>query len=480
MNFTSPPDTREGHKSVDDDPSFLPLVQQWYKNTVGKEDPREYEKRIVEDFSTDSAPDILIVVNKLLTGFDEPRNAILYIDKNLKDYEIIQAIARVNRLHPDKEHGLLIDYRGILVNLDSAVRDYNELARKTQEQYDPADIEGLYRNVSTEYKQLPALHKKLWGIFDTVTNTQDLEQFRQVLAPRMEKEPDSQDLYDANQKVREDFYEALTAFGMCLKDALASKSFFEDGSFSEKMRNEFKRDLKFFVDLRKMARQDAEETVDYSNYEDQIRRLVDTHIQATGINDNGNRYLIDGSGRMIKPEEWSDEKAGNEAAIIESRITKTIKHRLNRDPYAQKHFSELLQEAIAKAASLFNRPHDRYAIFKKLEDDVTTMNVPGVPDDVARQPAARSFFGIFRMNSTDSGFDENTMVEEALAADKIVANAVAQNSLSTQDMEADITKGLLPRLYKYLGVERAKEVIQKIIETTRYGFTSDSTDGRHD
>lgn len=76
------------------------------------------------------------MVDKLLTGFDEPRNAVLYIDKPLEGHSIIQAIARVNRLHPAKEYGLLIDYRGILAKLDTAVAGYQLLEERTLEGYE--------------------------------------------------------------------------------------------------------------------------------------------------------------------------------------------------------------------------------------------------------------------------------------------------------------------------------------------------------
>ena len=76
-------------------------------------DEKAYTKAIIEAFSQDDGPDIMIVVDKLLTGFDEPKNTVLYIDKPLKQHNLIQAIARVNRLHEKKRFGYLIDYRGI-------------------------------------------------------------------------------------------------------------------------------------------------------------------------------------------------------------------------------------------------------------------------------------------------------------------------------------------------------------------------------
>ena len=96
----SPPDNREDHESVDE--SKDPEVLAWWKANVL--DPEKYETNVIDDFGTDGAPDILIVVDKLLTGFDEPRNAVLYIDKHLKGHNLLQAIARVNRLHEAKRH----------------------------------------------------------------------------------------------------------------------------------------------------------------------------------------------------------------------------------------------------------------------------------------------------------------------------------------------------------------------------------------
>src|SRR5690606_24028022 len=213
----SPPDTREGHSDVDE--AELPEIQQWWKDNV-KGDPEEYERAVIEDFSTPGRPDLLIVVDKLLTGFDEPRNAVLYIDKPLKEHNLIQAIARVNRLHDNKEFGLLIDYRGILKELDTAIAQYQDLASKTQGGYDIDDLEGLYSQVSTEYKRLPGLHDRLWAVFAAVENRQDLEQYRQILVPKFQEDGEG-NTYDARQAVREDFYAALTAFGLCLKVALS-------------------------------------------------------------------------------------------------------------------------------------------------------------------------------------------------------------------------------------------------------------------
>lgn len=363
---------------------------------MGKTPPQDYERGVIEDFATDGAPDILIVVDKLLTGFDEPRNAVLYIDKPLEGHSIIQAIARVNRLHPAKEYGLLIDYRGILAKLDTAVAGYQLLEERTLEGYEVKDIEGLYHQVNTEYKRLPALHDALWAIFNDVGNKKDIQQFRQVLTPHYATDPgEDGDLYDTRQKVREDFYQALTVFGLCLKVALASRSFYEDGAFDEKTVAMYKKDLAFFIELRKIARRDAQETVDYSIYEEQIRKLVDKHVMGEGITVAEDHYLVDELGQVQDPSTWSTEKLRNETDIIKSRVRKSIDQELTFDPYAQKYFSQLLKEAIAKAEEMFNHPYKQFALFQEFEERVRQRRMADIPEALREKERARAFSVFF-------------------------------------------------------------------------------------
>lgn len=461
----SPPDTREGHSDVDE--TELPEVQQWWKDNVHG-DTEEYERQIIEDFSEPGDPDILIVVDKLLTGFDEPKNAVLYIDKPLKQHNLIQAIARVNRLHEEKKYGLLIDYRGILSELDTAITKYQDLAERTQGGFDIDDIEGLYAEVSTEYKRLPSLHANLWAIFDGVKNKADREQFRHVLIPNISV--DENDVaVDTRQKVREDFYQALTEFGMCLKVALGSRSFFDDASISEQQIATYKKDLKFFSELRREAKKDAQETIDYSAYEEQIRRLVDRHVVGEEVKEADGVYVVNELGQKEEPEKWSEEKVKNETDIIRSRVKKTIEQDLADDPYAQAFFSELLKQAIADAEAMFDHPFKQYALFKDFEERVSNRDVDGIPETLKGNKHASAYFGIMKLAS-DAGEESDELSDMALKIEAVVADAVAENSLSPQNIETAVRKNLLPLLFKKFGLDRAKDITNKIVEVTKLGL----------
>jgi len=472
----SAPDTREGNSDVDED--TLPEVQKWWKQnmTAYGHDPETYEKQIVSDFGTNGAPDLLIVVDKLLTGFDEPRNTVLYIDKPLKGHNLIQAVARVNRLHDAKRYGVLVDYRGILKELDTAIRAYQDLETRTQGGFDVSDLEGLYRQFSTEYKQLPALHDKLWSFFKSVANKLDREQYRQLLTPKFVKGADGED-YDERQKLRDDFYEALTAFGLCLQTALSSRSFFEDKSFSESLITRYKSDLRFFTELRQTARRDAMETVDYSAYEEQIRKLVDKQVIGTEVREPEGVYLVHQLGKAEDPKDWSEEKTRNETDMIRTRLRKTIEQELAEDPYAQKVFGELLKQAIAEAEAMFNHPLKQYALFQAFEQQLESRATPGMPNVLADKPHAKAYFGAIRLVLGDDAFASlsgevvDSLVQQALVMDTVVRDAVAENSLNPQNIEAAIRKGLLPLLFGTLGLDNAKLVVEQVIQITRVGLS---------
>ena len=462
----SAPDTREGHEDTDE--TKTPEVQTWWRMNVGN-DAETYEADVIERFSTDGPPDILIVVDKLLTGFDEPRNAVLYIDKHLKGHNLLQAIARVNRLHEAKQFGYLIDYRGILAELDTSIQDYQDLAAQTQAGYDIEDLAGTVSNVSVEYKRLPGLHYALWAIFSAVKNKQDTEQFRRVLVPRTEDDGTGHSV-DANQKVREDFYDALTEFGMCLKLALSSRTFFEDGAFDEKTIQRYKQDLRFFTELRVQAKRDAQETVDFSEYEDQIRRMVDKQVIGQQVVDPEGFIRVDTLGQQEDPEDWNDEKTRTEADVIKTRIRKTIEQDLVEDPYAQRVFSELLKEAIEAAEAMFDHPGKQYTLFKDLEEQVAARNTPGVPVRVKDHPRAAAYYGALLEQLGDTRHSEDTMVEEAMHIDTTVNDAVQIHSINTGSIETEIRRALLPRYFTLLGgLDAANALIDQIVGIVRAG-----------
>lgn len=476
----SPPDTREGHDTVDG--KSKDVVQNWWKENVLAsdfgQDEKAYTKHIIEEFGKDDGPDLMIVVDKLLTGFDEPKNTVLYIDKPLKQHNLIQAIARVNRLHQKKEFGYLIDYRGILKELDATIADYQDLAERTQGGFDIDDLKGLYNRMDTEYKKLPGLYNDLWAIFSEVPNKQDGPALRQVLAPKIDNldlgDGDGQ-LTDINQKKREDFYSALTDFSNCLKVALQSATYFEDKSFDDK-RDLYKKTLKFMAELRKQVREDAEETIDYDEYAENIRTMLDKHIGGVEIQESKGAYLVGNMGKDIKPEQLSDDEARNQKDKITGRVTKMIEQDLADDPYAQEYFSKLLKQAIQKAKEMFDAPVKQYLLFADFEEQVKERKVDGIPNDrfSALDPKVKrhvqAYFGLFLKHQGEANnLSEDERFDFAMQIDEVVTASVAEFSINPQEIENQIRRKLLPLLFKATGMDIAKVIITDVIQITRLG-----------
>jgi type I restriction enzyme R subunit len=485
----SAPDTREGNTAVDE--ATTPEVTQWWKDNVGKEDEKAYTKHLIERFENDDALKILIVVDKLLTGFDEPKNTVLYIDKPLKEHNLIQAIARVNRLHPVKKFGYLIDYRGILSELDTTIQKYQDLASRTQGGYDINDIAGLYNQMSTEYKRLPQLYKQLWAIFDGVKNKNDIEQLRQVLVPRIEEiggEPlagISSELVDVNLKKREDFYEALTAFASCLKIALQSATFYEDKSFSDDDRHRYKQTVKELSNLRQTIQQDTGERVDYDEYAEQVKKLLDKHVVGVEVKEPGGVYEVGKMGQKQEPKDWGEEKTRHETDIIKTRVAKMIEQGLQDDPYAQEAFSKLLRQAIEEAEKLFDHPLKQYMLFREFEEQVQDRRLNDIPNVFAGNRHAQAYFGVFKkvlpdaLASPEMTTDQQVQdkwIKLAFEIDQAVETSVTENSINPQNIEADIRKQLLPRLFKECksiggGMDQAKKLVEMIVQITRVGLS---------
>ena len=471
----SAPDTREGHEAVDQESKDI--VQNWWKANVNKMDEKAYTKAIIEDYGRDDGPDIMIVVDKLLTGFDEPKNTVLYIDKPLKEHNLIQAIARVNRLHSKKQFGYLIDYRGILKELDTTIEKYQDLAERTQGGFDIDDLKGLYNRMDTEYKKLPGLHSDLWAIFEGVKNKQDGPALRQALAPKV-NDVDGK-LVDTNLKKRDDFYSALTAFSNCMKVALQSATYFEDKSFDNK-RDLYKRDLKAFVDLRKQVREDADETINYDEYAEDIRSLLDKHIAGIEVKEPDGAYLVGNLGKDVKPQDMSDDEARNQTDKITGRITKMIEQDLADDPYAQEYFSKMLKKAIEDAKAMFDAPVKQYILFADFEQEVKERKVADVPNDFIGDSGklnkhAQAYFGLFKhLFEADflieKDLDNDKLVALAFNIDDVVNTAVAEYSINPAEIENAIHMKLLPLLFAALGLDNAQKLIEEVLKITRLGL----------
>lgn len=419
----SPPDTNEGNEEIDTESKDL-VRAFWERMMARYGSEGEYNRQIIAAFKGAGEPEILIVVSKLLTGFDAPRNAVLYVCKSLREHNLLQAIARVNRLYEEdgieKQFGFIIDYEGLLGELDKALTTYTAF-----QGFDASDLAGTVHDVREQIRKLPHLHDQLWDLFRPVRNKRDMEQFEQFLA---------------DEAIRQDFYGRLRAFGCCLHISLSSHKVLE--VFDQTRIDALKRDWKRFSELRHAVRLRYQETVDVKEFEPKIQRLLDDHVIARPaetiiglVNINDPEAL-----KMIVEETGISD--ASKADRIASATRRTITEKLEEDPTFYQRFSELLEATIrdyrARRISerdYLNKVIDLAAKVARKDRDRE------VPDLIKGNDDGQAFFGI--LDGTLVGADGKPVdtVEAAniaLALIDIVethhivdmwSNTVAQNSL---------------------------------------------------
>ena len=321
----SPPDENEGNEEVDQESKDL-VRRFWSQMMTRYKTEEEYNRQIIDAFKGSGDPEILIVVSKLLTGFDAPRNTVLYICKSLKEHNLLQAIARVNRLFEDggveKQFGFIVDYEGLLGELDNALTTYSAFNG-----YETSDLAGTVHDVREEIRKLPQLHDQLWDLFKPVRNKKDMEQFEQHLA---------------DEALRQEFYSRLKAFSRCLHISLSSDKLLD--VFDETKVDTMKRDWKQFSELKRSVQLRYQETVDVHEFEPKIQKLLDAHVVAMPAETIIEVVNINDPDALMAVVEETGVSEASKADRIASATRRAITERMDEDPTFYKQFSELLKE----------------------------------------------------------------------------------------------------------------------------------------
>jgi type I restriction enzyme R subunit len=403
----SPPDEREGFDEIDAEESTDAVVAFWQRMMKRYGSEEDYNKQIVNAFKFGDEPEILIVVDKLLTGFDAPRNTVLYLARRLKDHTLLQAIARVNRLYedetgsPPKDFGYIIDYVGVLGELDQALTTYSAL-----EGFEAADLAGALTPIHEETKALPQRHAELWDLFKTVKNRQDEEAFEQLLA---------------DEKLRADFYERLSAYAKTLAIALSSERFITETP-EQKLRA-YKNDLKRFVNLKAAVKLRYAESVDYRDFEPRIQKLLDTHISASEVvqlNAPVNIFDETAFQKVVEQQGAGSEKnLGAKADMIAHATKRAINERLEQDPAFYEKFSKLIQQAIDDYRAKRLSDVEYLQRVTEIKDAVVSRKGDDQPPVLNSDADAAAVYGLLRPfvanHLSDNQKVQNTAAEAAMA-----------------------------------------------------------------
>ncbi len=331
----------------------------------------KYNKQLINAFKRGKSPEIIIVVDKLLTGFDAPPNAVLYLARKLKEHTLLQAIARVNRLHEGKEYGLILDYSGVVKELDAAIDFYSQLAS-----YDRGDLEGTVTCIADRVAELPRLHSNVWELFQEVRGARD---------------PELYEIHLRDEALRNAFYERFSLFARTLSLAVSSSNFLL--ATSPATIDNYKADLEFFQNLRAAVSQRFQEKMNFSEHEPRIKKLISRHVGASEVQRLcGPINLLDASQRL-KVLEDQDKSAGAKADMIASATRHVIDQEMMKEPEFFRRFSRLLEDVIE--AYYEGRLKDLEALEKiqEISSKVATHTDDDIPSGLVGNDMARRYYG---------------------------------------------------------------------------------------
>jgi type I restriction enzyme R subunit len=371
----SGPDTREGYEETDEAPTDE-VLKFWKKMMSRYGSEEDYNTQITNQFKFGDEPEILIVVSKLLTGFDAPRNTVIYLCKDLKEHTLLQAIARVNRIYEGKDFGYVVDYAGLLGELDNALTMYNAL-----EGFDEQDLAGSLTSINDEIEKLPQHYSDLWDLFKPVKNSYDEEAYEQLLA---------------DDALREEFYARLTQYSKTLAIALSSEKFVTETD--DELMERYKAELKRFHKLRVSVKMRYAESIDYRDYEPKIRKLLDTHIQANEVIQLNEPVNIfdDQSFNVVKEESgvYSTRTPAAQADSIAHALKKAIHEHMEEDPAFYEKFSKMIQEAIDQFRQKLISGQEYLSKVTGIRQKVVTRQHDDMPAALSENADAMAYYGV--------------------------------------------------------------------------------------
>ncbi len=229
---------------------------------------KEFEEEVKKRFINEpSRMKLLIVVDKLLTGFDAPSLTYLYMDKKMQDHGLFQAVCRVNRLDSeDKDFGSIIDYSDLFDSLQEAHSDYTNGAF---ENYEKEDIQGLISDKAQKIKKkLEEAREQLRSLCESVKEPKDeMGYIAYFCGSDLEK----------NAQKRRLFYQLV---GMFLR-MFVELNHLEKPIYSKEEMQKIKQEVQFYRHLQKMIGLNSGDSVDLKSYSEDMRRILDAYIKAT-------------------------------------------------------------------------------------------------------------------------------------------------------------------------------------------------------
>jgi type I restriction enzyme R subunit len=440
--------------------TYRKMLAEYFEQDANKAVNRvdEFEREVKKKFIDEPGQmKLLIVVDKLLTGFDAPPATYLYIDKEMRDHGLFQAVCRVNRLDgDDKEYGYIIDYKGLLKKLAGAYDDYT---KDGLDGFDDRDIEGLLEDRLGKAKEhLDEALERAEALCETVEQPKGTVEHLHYFCAA---DTSDKGQLAANEPRRAELYKAVRAL---IRAYAAVANEMSEAGYPEAEASRIKERVRHFESVSQEVRLAAGENIDYSAYEPDMRYLIDTYVEAK---DSKTVISFDDVGLVeVLAKEGADSlvnrmpegiKGNQEAAAetIENNVRKVIIDEQPINPKYYEKMSELL-DALIKRRREEAIEHREY--LKRLEElakkVVDSDQGSSYPADV-RTKAQRAIYDNVE-SDPDLALAIDTAIQEALLdgwrgqllKERKVAKAIA-TALTSQGRNGDFDPKEILELAKH-------------------------------
>ncbi|MEI6378094.1 MAG: HsdR family type I site-specific deoxyribonuclease [Candidatus Falkowbacteria bacterium] len=405
---------------------------------------KSYENSVIDSFKyNEDGIEILIVVDKLLTGFDAPCDTVLYLAKDLRDHNLLQAIARVNRLFENKKlpktAGYIIDYSENAKNLDTAMKLFGN--------YDIDDVKSTLIDVKEKIDELEKSFSIVHDLFKDVKDHGDDEEYLRRLADK----PD-----------RDVFYKALHDFIKNFNECLALQDFVHDFDHIDV----YKGQLKKLLELRSAASLKYADREDLSEYKLALVKILDKYIDAEKVELLTKQINIHDSASFAEAiEELGSDKSKAEA--IAAQTQKTIHEKLDTDPEFYHRFSDKVDAILKKLREGKLADLEALQQMKLVSDQVINKKDSEVPSAIATIVGSDVFYRNLHNTAIGDNVSEATYIKIVLGIfDIIKTEAIVdwyKNPEVKRIMANKIDDYLYDNVIKQQGIKLTNDQLQKIV-----------------
>jgi type I restriction enzyme, R subunit len=354
-----------------------------YQKMLNGKSVETFEKEAKKKFVEEPAQmKLLIVVDKLLTGFDAPPATYLYIDKSMQDHGLFQAICRVNRLDgEDKEYGYIIDYMNLFKSLGQSIKDYTSEAFDA---YDKEDVEGLLKDRLQKAKEnLEDAFETARALIEPVEPPKGQMQFQHYFVGKSDNPDDLKETEPRRVALYKAVIKLIRAFINIADEML-------DVGYSRSEIEKIREEVKFFENLRKEVQIASGDYIDLKQYEPAMRYMIDSYLGAeesrvlSKFDDLSLIDLIVEKGKAgleeLPPNIRKNKDSMSET--IENNMRKVINEEMPANPAYYEKMSVLLDELI----KLRKEKADEYE--KYLQEIIELTRKIKRPDTMAKYPSS--------------------------------------------------------------------------------------------